>query len=51
MQQRFVRRDNKVGVECNCGRCVKRIGRPDTSGLKVELLKLKAHCSRRQVEN
>ena len=45
IQHRVVRRNEQVGVKCNCGGCVKRIGGANSTGLQIELPLLKADGS------
>jgi len=51
MQQRVVRRNENVGIKCNCARRVERIGGPNSTRLQIKLLKLKADRPRSQVEH
>jgi hypothetical protein len=51
LQQGVIRRNKKVGVECNCACRVKRIRGPNSARLQIELLELKPDCSGCQVEN
>ena len=49
VQNRVVCRNEKVGIKCNCSCRMKRISGANATGLKIELLHLKADGPGRQV--